>query len=227
MRRQKAAGTPCPSPSLAPCRGGHNPDPLAVPFSAHALRMAAASQSECRHQSHSQSRRQSQSLPTGLGHDVVPGDGGRKFTRVLNTRLPRTALRTRAPLACLPRPCPASTLPLCSVAKEAAATEIRCRHWAPSCRLLFLKRKGKFLKKHFSAQRISIVLRRDDVRQSSKLDHARGREGGNEIENENEILFTQRRKINSSPDLFTKQTTDTARTGSLKPGQKHSDATLL
>lgn len=89
-----------PPLSLAPCRGGHNPDPLAVPFSAHALRMAAASQSECRHQS----QRQSQSLPTGLGHDVVPGDGGRKFTRVLNTRLPRTALRTRAPLACLPRP---------------------------------------------------------------------------------------------------------------------------
>lgn len=107
MQRQKAAGSPCPSPSPAPCRGGHNPDPLAVPFSAHALRMAAASQSECRHQSQSQSQRQS--LPTGLGHDVVPGDGGRKFTRVLNTRLPRTALRTRAPLASLPHPFPSTT----------------------------------------------------------------------------------------------------------------------
>lgn len=58
------------------------PEPLAVPFSAHALRMAAASQSECRHQA-------SMMLPRP--------DGGRKFTRVLNTRLPRTALASRRP----------------------------------------------------------------------------------------------------------------------------------
>lgn len=185
-KKPQALLTPSPPLPQSLCRGGHNPDPLAVPFSAHALRMAAASQSECRHQSQSQS----QSLPTGLGHDVLPGDGGSKFTRVLNTRLPRTALRARAPLAC-PRPFPTSSLPLCSVAKEAAvaaATEIRCRHWGPSCRLLFLKRKGKFLKKHFSAQRISIVSRCDDVRQSSKLDQGL-REWGHATKSKTKMKF--------------------------------------
>lgn len=112
MRRQKAAGFLCSSscssfsrlPWLTSAqRGGHNPDPLAVPFSAHALRMADASQSECRHRQPVPSvwRRRRQKIYACAKHETSTN----RFAR------------SRAP-ARLP---PLTGLPLCSVAKEGSS----------------------------------------------------------------------------------------------------------